>query len=196
MSLLQIFIPENFSPVEQPRCPWVLREAAGRVLRSGDSAPHEMPKADTVQVVAPAARVLLTHVRVPTRSRQKMLKLLPFAVEEKLMYDPETIHVAAGLRQASDDVPVAVIDRHWMEYAMGTLQQAGLRPRAMWPESLLPKSQPGTWTVVWDGSAGFIKIGAFSGVPMDGGGAEAPPLALVLAVQEARQSGRARTISG
>lgn len=191
MSLLQIFISENFSPVEQPRCPWVLREAAGRVLRSGDSAPHEMPKADTVQVVAPAAKVLLTNVRVPTRNRQKMLKLLPFAVEEKLLYDPETIHVAAGLRQTSDDVPVAVIDRRWMESVMGALQQAGLKPRAMWPEPLLPKSQAGAWTVVLDGSAGFIKTGEFSGVPVDSGGAEIPPLALVLAVQEAKQAGHA-----
>lgn len=191
MNLLQIFIPENFSPVEQSRCPWVLREAAGRVLRSGESAPHEMPKADAVQVVAPAAKVLLTSVRVPTRNRQKMLKLLPFAVEEKLMYDPETIHVAAGLRQASDDVPVAVIDRRWMESVMGALQQAGLRPRVMWPEPLLPKPHAGAWTVVWDGSAGFIKTGEFAGVSMDGGSAEAPPLALVLAVQEAKQAGRA-----
>lgn len=191
MSLLQIFIPENFSPDEQSRCHWVLREAAGRVLRSGDSAPHEMPKADTVQVVAPAAKVLLTNVRMPTRNRQKMLKLLPFAVEEKLMYDPETIHVAAGLRQAGDDVPVAVIDRRWMGSVMGALQQAGLKPRVMWPEPLLPKPQAGAWTVVWDGSAGFIQTGEFSGVPMDGGGAEVPPLALALAVQEAKQAGRA-----
>lgn len=191
MSLLQIFIPESFSPAEQPRCPWVLRETAGRVLRSGDSAPHEMPKADAVQVVTPAAKVLLTNVRVPTRNRQKMLKLLPFAVEEKLMYDPETIHVAAGSRQAGDDVPVAVIDRRWMESVMGALEQTGLKPGAMWPETLLPKSQAGAWTVVWDGSAGFIKTGEFSGVPVDGGGTEAPPLALELAVQEAKQAGRA-----
>lgn len=191
MSLLQIFIPENFSPAEQSRCSWVLREAAGRVLRSGESAPHEMPKADTVQVVAPAAKVLLTNVSVPTRNRQKMLKLLPFAVEEKLMYDPETIHVAAGLRQANGDVPVAVIDRRWMESVMDALQQAGLRPRVMWPETLLPKVQAGTWIVMWGGNSGFIKKGEFSGMSLDGGSAEAPPLALVLAVQEAKQAGQA-----
>ncbi len=190
MSLLQIFIPENFSPGEQPRCPWVLRETTGRVLRSGESSAAEMPKADAVQVVAPAAKVLLTSVRVPTRNRQKMLKLLPFAVEEKLMYDPETIHVAAGLRQGADDIPVAVIDRRWMESVISALQQAGLRPRTMWPEILLPKTQVDEWTAVWDGNAGFLKTSELSGTSLDGGSSDAPPLALLLAVQEARKAGR------
>lgn len=190
LTLLQIFIPEHFSSADQQGCPWVLREASGRVLRSGASSPAAMPKADTVQVVAPAARVLLTSVKVPTRSRQKLAKLLPFAVEEKLMYDPETMHVSAGPRQPDDSLPVAVIDRIWMESVISALRQAGLHPREMWPETLLPRTQQGIWAVIWNGNGGFVRTGEFSGTPLDGGNLAEPPLALLLAVQEAKLAGQ------
>ena len=191
MTLLQISIPEQFDIAEQTPCRWVLRDAGGRVLRTGENFPAALPKADKVQVVAPAARVLLTSVRVPLRNRQKLLKLLPYAVEDKLMYDPDSIHVAAGARQSNDEVAVAVIEQRWMEAVMNALRQAGQRPHEMWPETLLGKIRPGAWQVVWQGQGGFARIGESAGFALDGGNEEAPPLALSLAVQEARLAGKA-----
>lgn len=202
MSLLQIYIPEHLttedaSPVapatgkDAITCLWVLRDAAGNVMRRGEGALSAMPRADAVQVVVPASMVLLAQVRVPARNRRKMLQLLPYAVEEKLMYDPDAIHVAAGPRLASGETVVAVIDKGWMKRVMGLLQDAGLPPRQMWPETLVPGVTPGTWTVVWNGQEGFVRTSMASGLSLNGGSAEVPPLGLSLAVKEAAAKGNA-----
>ena len=211
MSLLQLYIPEHFSEETSPitpavpdvqahgsshgesasACLWVLRDTAGMVLRRGEGALSTVPKADTVQVVVPASMVLLAQVRVPSRNRRKMLQLLPYAVEEKLMYDPESIHVAAGPQLVGGETVVAVIDKRWMNRVIKLLQDAGLPPRQMWPETLLPAVSPGTWSVVWNGREGFVRTGKVSGQSLDGGDTAVPPLGLLLAVKEASAKGSA-----
>ena len=204
MSLLQIYIPEHFtgdaaplmpaSPDAQARevaCRWVLRDQAGHVLRRGEGPLAAMPKADSVQVVVPASVVLLAQVKVPSHNRRKMFQLLPYIVEEKLMYDPESIHVAAGSQLPGGETVVAVIDKAWMKRIIGALQSAGLPPWRMWPETLMPSVPLGTWTVVWNGREGFVRTGMVSGQSLDGGSAEVPPLGLLLAAKEAAAKGSA-----
>lgn len=203
MSLLQIYIPEHFAgdatplqPVtsdEQVReaCRWVLRDPAGHVMRRGKNPLSAMPKADSVHVVVPASLVLLAQVKVPTRNRRKMLQLLPFIVEEKLMYEPDSIHVVAGPQLPGGDTVVAVIDKAWMKRVIEALQKAGLPPWRMWPETLMPAVPLGTWTVAWNGREGFVRTGMLSGQSLDGGSDEAPPLGLLLAAKEAAENGSA-----
>lgn len=203
MSLLQIYIPEHFagdavplipaSPAAQANeaCRWVLRDQAGGVLRRGEGSLAAMPKADSVQAVVPASVVLLAQVKVPSRNRRKMFQLLPYIVEEKLMYDPDSIHVAAGPQLPGGETVVAVIDKAWMKRVIGALQSAGLPPWRMWPETLMPAVPLGTWTVVWNGREGFVRTGMASGQSLDGGSAEAPPLGLLLAAKEAVAKGSA-----
>jgi len=203
LSLLQIYIPEHFtgdtslvmpaSPDAPAReaCRWVLRDPAGSVMRRGEGSLTAMPKADSVQVVVPASVVLLAQVKVPSRNRRKMFQLLPYIVEEKLMYDPDSIHVAAGPQLPGGETVVAVIDKAWMKRVIGALQSAGLPPWRMWPETLMPAVPLGTWTVAWNGREGFVRTGMVSGQSLDGGGAEVPPLGLLLAAQEAAEKGSA-----
>lgn len=201
MSLLQIYIPEHFSGDAAPlisvspdelaceACRWVLRDHAGSVLRRGNGPLAVMPKADGVQVVVPASMVLLAQVKVPSRNRRKMFQLLPYIVEDKLMYDPDSIHVAPGPQLPGGETVVAVIDKIWMKRVVGALQSAGLSAWQMWPETLMPAAPLGTWTVVWNGREGFVRTGMVSGQSLDGGSAEIPPLGLLLAAQEAEAKG-------
>jgi general secretion pathway protein L len=203
LSLLQIYIPEHFaadaaplmpaSPVAPAHgvCSWVLRDKAGAVMRRGEGPLSAMPKADSVQVVVPASMVLLAQVKVPTRNRRKMFQLLPYIVEEKLMYDPDSIHVAAGPQLPGGETVVAVIDKAWMKRVIGVLQGAGLPPWRMWPETLMPAVPLGTWTVAWNGREGFVRTGMVSGQSLDGGSAGSPPLGLLLAAKEAAEKGSA-----
>ncbi|TCV83415.1 type II secretion system protein GspL [Sulfurirhabdus autotrophica] len=212
LSLLQIYIPEHFAEntvativqstggsesevgvesSDKSLCQWVLRDTQGRIVHRGDSPLSAIPKADNVQVVVPASMVLLAQVRVPTRNRRKMLQLLPYAVEEKLMYDPDAIHVAAGPQLLNGETVVALIDKGWMKRVLSELQSNGLLPRQMLPETLLPCVSPGKWTMVWNGREGFVRKDSVSGSSIDGGNLETPPLGLMLAVKEAAAKGNA-----
>lgn len=185
MTVLQIFLPDDW-PGGDGLYPWVLRDSRRAMLGSGNAPLCDMPQARAVEVVAPASRVLLTSVKLPARSRNRLQKLLPYAVEEKVMADPEGLHVAAGPILPNGEIAVAVVDKAWINQALQLLRGGGIRPRRVWVETLLPTIHGDDWTVVLNGDKGFVRTGAFSGLPLDGGSQTTPPLVLVLAARQAQ----------
>lgn len=188
MSTLQIYIPETGLPeAETTEIPWILRGGRGELGQAGRSAVWRLPKADHCEVIVPASVVLLTQVNIPPASRQKLRQMLPFAVEDRVLSDPESIHVAAGPRLQNGNTPVAVIEKSWISAVLGQLRDAGLRPQRMLVETTLPEIEPNAWCVVWNGRDGFVRTGQASGLALDGGRADRPPMVLQRAISDARE---------
>ncbi|MDQ3195520.1 MAG: type II secretion system protein GspL [Burkholderiales bacterium] len=189
MSTLQVYVNERLGALaddETVACPWLLRDARGALSRAGDNPLRDMPAADRCELVAPASRVLLTQITLPTGNRQRLRRLLPFAVEDRVMTEPEKIHAIAGSRQADGQTAVAVVDKAWLAAVLAQFRNARLKPQAMWVETLLPALAPESWSIVWKGGEGFLRSGLASGVFLDGGVGGEPPIGLLLALQEAR----------
>jgi len=187
MSTLQIYIPETGLPeAETTEVPWILRGGRGELGQAGRSAVWRLPKADHCEVIVPASVVLLTQVNIPPASRQKLRQMLPYAVEDKVLSDPETIHVAAGPRLPNGDTPVAVVEKGWISDVLMRLRDAGLRPQRMLVETTLPEIEPNAWCVVWNGRDGFVRTGQASGFALDGGRPDRPPMVMQRAVSDAR----------
>jgi general secretion pathway protein L len=192
MTVLSIYVPEEYAEGEgEPIFNWVLRRANNFAARSGTSSVLSLPKAEQCEIVVPASVVMLTEVSLPRTSRQRLRQMLPFAVEDKLLSDPETVHVAAGARQPNGTMPVAVIEKSWLHGVLSTLGKVGLRPQRVVAETCLPEVEPGTWTVVWNGGGGFARTGSASGMALDGALGPAPPFALSRAIEEATAQGAA-----
>jgi general secretion pathway protein L len=190
MAALQIYLRDD-EPGDNPavagrRADWVLREPKGRVLSSGNANFADMPAADRVDVVVPASRVLFTRVNLPPANAAKTRQLLPFAIEDKLLSNPESIHAVAGTREANGDTPVAVVDKSWVNQIMARFAEAKILPQSLVPETTLPPLPHDGWSMVWDGARGFVRTGEMSGLSLDGGDDGAPPLALTLTLDEAR----------
>jgi general secretion pathway protein L len=177
MSRLKIYIPSSWR-VKEDACPWVLMSASGSQLSRGDSAFSEMPKGDESVVIAPAARVLLLDAKLPKGNRRQLRQALPFAVEDRITADPETIHVVAGTTRADGTTALAVVDKGWLRRVVNALHDAGILPRRMLVETLAPPLEPGAWTVIWREREGFVRTGEASGLALEG------PLELALAMRE------------
>ena len=67
-----------------------------------------------VIVLVPATDVLTTSVHIPVRGAAKLRAALPFALEEDLADDIESLHFAAGKPRASGRLPVAIVARDKM----------------------------------------------------------------------------------
>jgi len=185
MALLQIYIPENWPLADSPGpLEWALRDAQGAVSSSGSALLSELPKGE-IEAIVPAAAVLLVSAKLPKGGRSQQRRLLPYAVEECIAAEPEAVHVALGPRLENGEFALAVIDRVWLERALARLAEAGLRPRSVLPETLLGRIDAGCWSVVWSGAEGWARTGPCSGIALDGGSTDAPPLALSLAVRDA-----------
>lgn len=190
MSLLRIHLPSSWPDADPDApLPWCLIDARGERLNSGHAAASELPRADACELALPAELVLLTRARLPRGGRKKMHPLLAYAIEDKLVAEPDTVHVVAGPALADGQTVLAALDKAWLGRALDRLAGAGLRPRSAWPETLLPALPADGWTVVWDGRGGFLRSGAHTGMSLDGGSPDQPPAALTLSVAEARAAG-------
>lgn len=183
MSILHIFVPETgFGET----CDWALR--AGGTLQTGSGAWRQLPQAKQIVLILAASRVLFTQVQLPAVGQQKMRELLAYAVEDKLLTEPDKAYTVAATRKPNGETPVAIIDKAWLRQQLATLRQHGIQADKMFAETLLPPLDNTAWSLVWNGQGGFVRSGLHAGFVVDGGDAQTPPMALRLALDEARAS--------
>lgn len=114
-------------------------------------------------ILVPGERVTLVGAGVPTRNRARMLQALPYALEERLADDVETLHFAPGAVQDRGSVAAAVVARRDMEQWLRALDDAGLQPQAVSPDSLGVPFEDGTWSVLCEPGRCLVRTGAQSG---------------------------------
>ena len=73
---------------------------------------------------------------------------MPFALEELVTDDIDTLHFAIGRRGANNTTAVAVVAKRLIESWLSTLKAAGLNPQALYADVALLPDNPGQ-TVLW-----------------------------------------------
>ena len=104
-----------------------------------------------VIVLVPATEALTTVVDLPVRGGAKLLAALPYALEEHVADDVETLHFAAGEKRESGVRPVAAIARATLDEWLAVLDEAGIQPWKIIPETYGLARIPGTMSVLIDG---------------------------------------------
>ena len=187
MSLLRIYA----SLLEPPqRCQWALVNG-GREPVLGEGRLAELPRrAEHVQLVVPAAQVLITRARVPPGARRRAGSILAFAVEEKTAGEPDANQVS-WLGAVGDEDALAVADKEGLERWRQALGAVGIRAYEVHCETLFLPWRTDEWSLAWNGTEGFVRTGEFEGAATDCGDRQAPPLSLRLALEEvqARSAG-------
>lgn len=155
----------------------------------------ELPAADEIWLALPAGRVLLSDIKLSRRTLRQLDGALGNALEDRLMLDPAGAHVALGKPLADDLHPVAVIEIAWLERALALCKRQGMQLAGAVPETLLwlGDEAAGQWSARWNGHDGFVRTAACAGFALDDGAADMPPLALQLALAEARRHDAAPT---
>ena len=100
-----------------------------------------------VVVAIPSREVTLTRIRLPLRSRRQWAEAIPFALEEQVAGDLETLHFASGNPDPQGEIPVAIVERSSLERWLAILLEAGLRPDQLWPDLFLLPALPFTWHI-------------------------------------------------
>jgi len=121
-----------------------------------------------VIVLVPATEVLTTTVEIPIRSGPRLRAALPYALEENLADDVDTLHFASGTRRENGKIPVAVVARARMNEWLDALDDAGISATRMIPENYGLARIPGTMSVLIDGDCVMFNDGADSEFVMQG----------------------------
>jgi general secretion pathway protein L len=140
----------------EDRCGWMLADQHGQPLgapRVGALAQASSEAGGRrVAAIVPSSDVLTTEVELPQKSGVRPLQLAPYALEEQLAADIETLHFAVGERDAhSGRTSVAVVTRVLMEQWLTALGAEGLAPEVLCAEAALLPENPGHTVVMLDG---------------------------------------------
>jgi general secretion pathway protein L len=118
-------------------------------------------------VLVPGSDVLLTQVAVPSQNRQRILKAVPYALEERLGNEVEQLHFALGARREDNQIVTAVVDRTRMTAWLDQLREAGLQPDVVAAETLALPMRPRAWFVLYEASGATVRTGLQSGFAVD-----------------------------
>jgi len=185
--ILRLLIPPNDRPGADTPVAWSLAGGRGQALREGVSPLAQVPRAETVEAVLPASRVLFARLKLPKVNAATIRELLPFAVEDRLLADPAQIHAVPGATNAAGETLVAVVDRTWLAEAVAVLSRAGLAPARAWCESALLRGEPGDWHAVLGEARSFLVEADGHAVAFDRPAGAEPPLAVRIAAEEAAE---------
>lgn len=99
--------------------------------------------------LAPASDVLLTDAEVPAKSGTRFQQIVPYALEEQVAQDIESLLFAVGRRVGdSPRIPVAVVSRALLDDWLSQLRGAGLEPECLYADSSLVPENPGQAVLV------------------------------------------------
>jgi general secretion pathway protein L len=120
-----------------------------------------------VVVLVSGADCLLTRVSIPGGSRQKLLRAVPYALEEQISEEVENLHFAVGSTQVDDAWPVAVINKQFMDELTEDFSEAGLDVQQVTPEVLaLPYSDDET-SVLVENDVALVRTDSTTGFAVD-----------------------------
>lgn len=116
-----------------------------------------------VVVLVPTEDVFVNYVELPGRNRQKLLKAVPFVVEDQLVDDVEDMHFALSPQAINGRYLVTAVEEKMLDYWQSALRAAGIHAEAMMPDVLaLPGEQ--AWTVLLEPERALVRtpVGMFA----------------------------------
>ena len=143
-----------------PRTPaqnasWLIVDARGTPVGPPQGGPLTLAAPRVagrrVTVLVPGGDVLLAEPEVPARAGAKLPQLVPYALEEHLADDIDSLHFALGKRAPdSPRAPVAVVARERLDEWLAELRGAGIEPDALYGDSDLLPENPGQAVALLD----------------------------------------------
>ena len=144
-----------------PMVEWIVADDNGTRLSQPmrgalvDAAPQVQGR--PVIVLVPATEALTTTVNLPARGSARLNAALPYALEEQVAVDIETMHFAAGDKRDSGLRPVAAVSRGQLDTWLAQLGEAGIVPWKIVPENYGLARIPGTMSVLIDDDCIYVQ---------------------------------------
>ena len=139
----------------EERCGWMLADEHGQPLAAPRVGTLAQAAGDAggrrIAALVPSSDVLIAEVDLPQKSGVRPQQIAPFALEEQLAADIETLHFAVGPRDdRSGRTTVAVVTRSLMERWLAALAAEGLSATVICAESALLPDNPGHTVLLLD----------------------------------------------
>lgn len=180
---------------------WVMIDSEGSVRSQGSGSVGPLAELagspalrepDRTILVIPAQFCLAVDIEVPGNRVGQIRRALPFALEEYLAGDLETLHIATGPIVRGRPIRVVAIERKLLVDWLAAVRALGLNPGSAVVDSSLLASSDDDIVVMFDGARTLLRAGG-NAVSMD---ADDLAFALVAAVEGRSGEQRIELING
>ena len=141
---------------------WMSVDAAGHLVIPPQTGPladaTSLAAARRVVLVVPGSEVVSLDAELPARAGARLLQAVPFALEEQLAEDVETLHFAIGVRGDNGRTGVNVVSRALLESWLAELSAAGLTAAAVFADTALLPDNPGQIVAWLEGDELHIRV--------------------------------------
>ena len=161
----------HFDPTAPDHATWSLVNNAGELttMISQGSLEDATALADNHRAVIllDNTAVHVNTVKLPIKNRQKLMRAVPFALEEQLADDIDDLHFVAGKPSPDNIVPVAAIKHETLKNIINIFKQAGIDPVAIIPDTLCLTASSKQWSILFHGNKLNVQFDTFKGGEFD-----------------------------
>ena len=161
----------HFDPKAPEHATWSLVNSAGELttMISRGSPEEARHLADTHRTVVllDSTAVHVNTVQLPIKNRQKLLRAIPFALEEQIADDVEDLHFVAGKPSQSGTVPVVAIRHETLKDIISRLHEAGIEPVAIIPDTLCLTASEKQWSILLHDNILKVQLGTLKSGEFD-----------------------------
>ena len=169
----------HFNPEQADSAAWSLVNNAGELttmLSHGSiSDAASLAEKHKSIILLDSSAIHVDSVKLPIKNQQKLLRAIPFALEEKIADDIEDLHFVAGKTSSTGYTPVAAIRRDTLNTILKNLHKSGINPTALIPDTLCLTANPTQWALLLKDDSAKIQFDTF-----DAGGFDRNALSLLL----------------
>lgn len=110
----------------------------------------------TVIVLVPSEEIFFTRTELPGKNRQRLLKALPYVVEDALIDDIDDLHFSMGV-QAGTEYPVTAVEHGLMKKWCAAFTDAGIKPDIMIADAQALSIEENSWTLLLEAESALVR---------------------------------------
>jgi len=126
------------------------RLQAGPVFRGDLKTAANHASGCRAVVIVPGHEILLTNVDIPNMNRQRLMRAVPFALEETIAADVDDMHFASGVRTPDGRLCVATCAHEHLEHWVNVLREANINADVLIPALLGVPGERDRWRVIFE----------------------------------------------
>lgn len=142
----------HFNPVNPELATWALVNTAGELsnMLSHGSLSDAAVIAEKHKsiVLLESTDIYIDSVNLPIKNPQKLLRAIPFSLEEKIADDIDDLHFVAAKTSADGSTAVAAIKHETLKRILSSLETANINPIAIIPDSLCLTANANQWAML------------------------------------------------
>ena len=110
-----------------------------------------------VVILVPAEEVFVTSAALPGKNRKKLLKAVPYVVEDQIVDEIDDLHFALSQQLVHGQYLVAAVEHRLMQYWDSALRAAQLPTETMVPDILALLDAQDAWTVLLEAERALVR---------------------------------------